>query len=103
MVIRRVHPLSIAKIAGLLYALMGLIVGVFFSLFFMAFGQQMQSETHMPFLGALMGAGAVITMPIFYGVLGFVTSAIAAMIYNLLAGAVGGIEIEVDGAGTVGR
>ncbi len=103
MIIRRVNPMSIAKIAGLLYALMGLIVGVFMSLFFVALGSQMDAAEFGPLGGIFFGAGAIVTLPIFYGVLGFVTTAIAAFIYNLLAGAVGGIEIEVDAVSATAR
>ena len=97
MVVRRINPLSIAKIAGLLYAILGLIVGAFMSLIFGAIGSfGMASHEMPPMFGMLMGAGSIVALPIFYGVLGFVGSALAAMIYNGLAGFVGGIEIDVD-------
>lgn len=38
----------------------------------------------------------VIFLPIMYGVIGFVAGAIGAAVYNLVAGFVGGIEIEVE-------
>lgn len=45
--------------------------------------------------GLLFGAGAIVVLPIFYGVLGFVFAGIGAAIYNLVAGWVGGIEIDM--------
>jgi hypothetical protein len=82
---------------------MGLCFGLFFSLLFVAMGSQMEDTEFGPFGGMLFGAGAIVTLPIFYGVLGFVSTAIAAFIYNLLAGAVGGIEIEVDAVSAAPR
>ena len=49
-----------------------------------------------PVPGMLFGAGAVILLPIFYGVLGFVTTLIGAALYNVVASVVGGVEIEVQ-------
>ena len=43
-----------------------------------------------------MGIAAVIVMPIIYGVLGFIGGIISAAMYNLIAGFVGGIEMEFD-------
>ncbi|MEO7191552.1 MAG: hypothetical protein ABI051_10905 [Vicinamibacterales bacterium] len=98
MVIRRVRPMSVAKVAGAVYALIGLLIGALVSLAALAVGTTMPAESHFPAaLGLLFGAGAIIALPIFYGVMGFVFTAIAAAIYNLVAGVVGGIEIEVDG------
>ena len=95
MAIRRVAPLSVAKISGALYAIMGLFIGAIFSLISIvssAFAQQGSQAG----LGVLFGAAAIIALPIFYGVVGFIGSALAALIYNALAGWLGGIEIEVD-------
>ena len=39
-----------------------------------------------------------IAMPIMYGVFGVVGGAIGAALYNLVAGWVGGIEVELDEA-----
>ncbi|HUF48362.1 MAG TPA: hypothetical protein VMM93_11140 [Vicinamibacterales bacterium] len=97
MVIRRVDPVSVGKIAGLLYALMGLIVGALFSLVAMAgasFGSGMGDGA--PLAGMLFGVGAIIVLPIFYGVLGFVCTLIAAVLYNVVAGIGGGIRIDVE-------
>jgi hypothetical protein len=97
MVVRRINPLSVAKIAGLLYAIIGLIVGAFMSLIFGAMGSLGAAQSDMPpMMGMLVGAGSIVMMPILYGVLGFVTTALSAVIYNVLAGFVGGIEIDVD-------
>ena len=91
MVINRIAPFSLAKISGTLYAGMGLIFGALFSLVTMAgiFG-----GADSPF-GAMFGVGAIIFLPILYGCIGFVASLIGAWLYNVLAGMVGGVELDV--------
>ena len=94
MVIKRVSPLSCAKIAGILYAMMGLLVGGFISLFGLV-GAMAAPEVERGMQGALFGVGAVVILPIFYGCLGFFGALITTALYNLLAGMVGGVEIDV--------
>ena len=47
-------------------------------------------------LGALIGTGSIIVLPIFYGCMGFITTLIVAALYNALAGAVGGVEVDLQ-------
>jgi len=44
----------------------------------------------------MFGVGALVFMPVFYGVLGFVAGAVGAVIYNMFAGLVGGIELDLE-------
>ena len=95
MILKRIDPMSCAKVSGVLYTLMGLIFGVFFSIFSMigaAFGGGGDSGM----LGVIFGVGAIILMPIFYGVLGFIAGGIMAWIYNKVADWMGGVEVEFD-------
>ena len=94
MVVTRVNPLSCAKVAGLLYAIMGLLFGVVFSLVAML-GAFAATDAGSGILGAVFGIGAVVFMPIFYGCMGFVMTLIGAVLYNAVAGTIGGIEIDV--------
>ena len=99
MTIKRVSPVSVGKVAGLLYALVGLLVGAMFSLIAfaggMAAGAAGEEAGHGAMFGALFGVGAIVIFPILYGVMGFISAMIMALIYNLVAGIVGGIEIDV--------
>ena len=97
MIITRVEPMSVAKISAAVYALMGLIFGGLISLFGLV-GGAFPSRSHGSGLGALFGIAAVLVMPLIYGAIGFIFSLIGAWLYNVLAGVVGGIEIEVTGA-----
>jgi hypothetical protein len=95
MTITRVGPLSVAKIAGLLGAVIGLLAGAFVSLFSMAgaaFGARAGEDG--AFFGALFGVGAIILLPILYGCMAFVMTLIQAALFNIAVGIVGGIEIE---------
>ncbi len=95
MVIKRVGPVSCAKIAAILYALIGIVIGIAVSLISMAgaFGSNLSSYSG---LAAVVGGGAIVAFPIFYAVLGFVGALIAAGLYNLAAGLLGGIQIDVE-------
>lgn len=97
MKLRRVGPLSCAKMAGVLYAALGLIFGCFVSaaaLFGVALGAGDEPGTAV--LGLLFGVGAVVVMPIVYGLLGFVSALVGAALYNLVARVTGGIELELE-------
>jgi len=92
MIVRRLSPLSFAKVSGIVYAILGLIAGVMFALFSHDGGRGSSGAV----FNAVFGVGALIFMPIGYGVLGFVFSLILAVLYNVVARFVGGIEIQTD-------
>ena len=95
MVIKRVGPVSCAKIVGVLYVILGLVFGGMFSLMSLAGGFGADTAGAVG-LGMLMGAGAIIILPIMYGCFGFVMTLFMAWMYNLLAGVVGGIEVDLQ-------
>lgn len=95
MVIKRVGPVSCAKIVGTLYAILGLLFGGVVSLVAVAGGFG-SNTSDAGAIGAIIGAGSIVVFPICYGAIGFVASLIGAWLYNFLAGMVGGIELEVQ-------
>ena len=95
MVIRRIGPMSCARISGTLYAVTGLILGAIFSLVSMAGGFSAESSEEAGF-AAVFGVAAIMILPLLYGGLGFVGTLIAAWLYNILAGVVGGIELDLQ-------
>ena len=94
MVITRIGPVSFAKIAGTLYLILGFIIGAVVSAVAMAGGFASRAGSGSGGIGMVMGAASIIIFPLLYGCFGFVASFIAAWLYNVLAGLVGGIEIE---------
>ncbi len=94
MVLKRIDVLSAGKVSGVIYAGIGLIVGAFFSLFSLV-GLAAVGDDNGAY-ALLMGIGAVIFMPIFYGVVGFIGGVVGAVIYNIAASVLGGIELELQ-------
>ena len=90
MKLKSIGVLSLAKLEGIIMALVGLVLGLFMA----AFGVVAGSIGRSPFAG--LGIAAVIILPIIYGVCGFVGGAIGALVYNLIAGWIGGIELELQ-------
>jgi hypothetical protein len=81
--IRRIDVLSCAKILATILAGNGLIIGALASI-----GQAGRM--------GLFGVAAIVVLPIVYGLAGFLTGAVSAVLYNFAAGIVGGLEVEID-------
>ena len=96
MVVRKVGVVSVAKILAALYAGMGLLIGGVFALISLVSAGWMAGQDGPAWLGAVFGVGAVVLLPIFYGLLGLIGGAIMAALYNLFAGMVGGIELDLQ-------
>jgi hypothetical protein len=91
--IKRIAPLQLGKMMGLVYGLLGLLfLPVFF--LFSVIGSQLPGPQRVGMMA--MGVGFALFMPVLYAVMGFVFGIIGAAIYNLIAKWVGGIEVEVD-------
>jgi uncharacterized protein YacL len=96
MILRRIDPLSAAKVLGVLYAALGLLIGLVVScLSALGFLAALASRDHKG-LPVVIGVLAIVVAPVFYGALGFVSGLVTAGLYNLAARAVGGIRIEVE-------
>lgn len=95
MVIKRVGVWSVAKMYGALSGAMGLLFGVILAIASMV-GVSLAEGENSPFMGVLFGAGAIVALPLFYGVMGLVVGAVGALIYNAVAAVVGGITIDVE-------
>ena len=93
-IVRRIAPGSAFKVGLVVYAFLGLIVGVVCSLLVLT-GAPFARQAHMPFVGTFVGLFAVILCPILYGIIGGVAAAIGAAIYNLASSWVGGLEVEI--------
>ena len=98
-VINRVGVLSYAKIAMLLMAIIGLVEGLVYALVVAILGDIPAGASgdiagNAEFLKAV-GFAIIIILPIIYAVIGFALGALGAWVYNLLAGWVGGVELEL--------
>lgn len=100
MVLRSVGVLSVGKVMGTLYALVGLIMGAILALMAMAGGAiQAENGAEAMVPGATLGIAAIIVMPILYGIGGFIGGIVTGALYNLVAGLVGGVEMNFDAPG----
>jgi hypothetical protein len=103
MVIRRFGVWSAAKLYAGITGTFGLIAGIFFALAAMLGGfasaagsNDTGSGLAAGGLGALFGVGAIIFLPILYGLMDLIGGAIGAGLYNLFAGIFGGLEVEIQ-------
>jgi hypothetical protein len=104
MVIRRIGVWSAARLYGGMSAVMGLLLGACFAVIAMVGGgmaavaESSGTGTGLAsgMLGAMFGVGAIIILPLFYGVLGIIMGALTAALYNLFAGMFGGIEMDIQ-------
>ncbi len=99
-VIARISPGSAFKVGLVLYALLGLLLGVLVALIsLMAGGIVARLSERTSGLSTVVGfgggVGAIIVMPIMYGLIGGIAFVISALIYNLVAGWVGGLEVDL--------
>jgi hypothetical protein len=91
--IKRIAPLQLGKMLAILYGIMGLLFIPFF-LLIAVFGSRMPGQQRVGFMA--LGAGFAVFLPLIYAAMGFVFGALGALIYNLVAKWIGGIEVEVE-------
>ena len=88
--IRSVRVLSAAKVNGVLYGILGLLIAPFLLL---GPGVAMMGGERRGFMGAVTLA---VFLPFFYACVGFIAGAVLAFIYNAISHAIGGIEVELQ-------
>ena len=97
-IIKRIDVMSAAIMGAATAAALGLIAGLFIA----AFGGAMSNFGNNSSFGNSGGFGsglgivAVVLFPVLYGFFGFIGGAIYAALYNLFAGMVGGIKVELE-------
>jgi hypothetical protein len=77
-----------------MYAAMGLLFGALFACIALVGGFARSGDETAAF-SAGFGVGAVVVFPLLYGVAGVVFGALSAWLYNVFAGMVGGIEVQL--------
>jgi len=96
--IKRFDPISVMKIAAICYAVLGLLEGIFIAVIFSTAGLAGSSEgSNIPrFLAPIFSVFAIFIFPILFAILGAIGGALGAVIYNVSARFVGGIEVDVE-------
>jgi hypothetical protein len=95
--IKKFEPLSVMRIAAICYGAMGLLEGALFSVIFLVMPMAVPAQQQMPrWLGMLFGGLSIVFFPIIFALFGALMAGLGAVIYNVSAGFVGGIEVEVE-------
>jgi hypothetical protein len=92
--IRRFGVIRTSNVAALIYLFITLIFVVPFALVLAAGGGQPSVPGQPDFSGA--GLVFLLIIPFVYAGLGWVFTAIGCLVYNLAAGFVGGIEVQIE-------
>ena len=95
--IKKFEPVSVMRVSAVCYAVLGLLEGAIFAAVFSFVPFAGPDTGRMPrFMGPLFGVGALIGFPILFAVMGAIFGGLGAVVYNLTARFVGGIEVEVE-------
>jgi hypothetical protein len=93
--IRRFNVIKTSTVVALMYMLIIAVIVVPFLLLFAVAGVSVNGgPTQGGGVIAILGLGVFLIL--FYGLLGWVFTAIACLLYNVVAGWVGGIEVQVE-------
>ena len=93
--LRSVGVLSCAKIYGVINMAIGILIALFLVLIGLAGLAVAPGQQKLGMIGMLV---LVALSPFFYGAVGFVMGAVGALLYNWIASALGGIEMELEAA-----
>ncbi|MFZ0821990.1 MAG: hypothetical protein WAM91_18150 [Candidatus Acidiferrales bacterium] len=93
--LKRVGPGSAFKVGLIVYGFIGLIFGAFVSLFSLI-GAGIAGGSAAGGFGIFFGTFSILVFPICYGIIGAIFAAISAAIYNLAAGWVGGLQVDIS-------
>jgi uncharacterized protein YacL len=92
--IQHIGVLSVAKVAAIIYLVIGLIIGLLSSVAVLV--ASVAASGDFPIAnGMFFAIMTLVLAPLFYAVLGFVLGAIAAAVYNVAAKAIGGVEVDL--------
>jgi hypothetical protein len=92
--VKKVGVMSLAKVMGIIYGALGLIFIPFALIFAAASAVSGEAST---MIGGMVGAIVIAVLaPFIYGCMGFISGALIAWLYNLIAGKFGGLELQVE-------
>jgi hypothetical protein len=98
--VKHIGPGSAFKVGLVLYAFLGLIVGVIMACVSLITGSlgslAGEATPGARAFGFGFGLASIIIFPLLYGLIGGIGGAISAALYNLIAGWVGGLEVEIN-------
>ena len=93
--LKNVAPIQFALVSAVVYGVLGLVVAVLLVPFSMLITATAPPEQVPKWFGIFFGVAGLVMIPVMEAVTGFVFALIAALIYNLVSGWTGGIEITL--------
>jgi len=91
--LKKINPLSLAKIFSVLNGFAGLILGAIASGYsFLG----IEPSSQIGPIGSIFGIASILIVPLIHMVMGFITGYLVGLFYNLAAKEIGGIEIELE-------
>ena len=95
MILKKIGVLSLAKIQAILMAIFGFIMILFSGIVFSLFGGQMAAyyDTAGIAMPPFQWISLILT-PAIYAIIGFISGAVIALLYNLVAKKFGGIKLD---------
>jgi hypothetical protein len=95
--LRKIGVVSVMKLFFVVYFLLGFLVGLGITLFSVVMSSALGNAAGNAIPGGmwLFGPLAVVVMPLLYGTIGALFSGLGALIYNLLAAYVGGVQVLI--------
>jgi hypothetical protein len=97
--LKRIEPASAMKIGAIIYAFLGLFIGIVLACISLVAGSLTRIGGNPMGMGALgvgMGFGSIIVAPIVYAIIGAIGAGLAAVVYNLAARLIGGVEVDIS-------
>ncbi|MGB1251222.1 MAG: hypothetical protein ACPG8W_11445 [Candidatus Promineifilaceae bacterium] len=93
--VKSVGVVSFAKVAAVIYGLIGVLYG---GLFFLTslIGASFAEELGMGGFGILGGLAALVLIPLLFAFIGFIGGLIGGFLYNIALKFAGGLEIELE-------
>lgn len=88
--IKSIDVMSFAKIHAVFGIIIGIIYGIMAAFVFGALGLATGGTGLEVF-----GLAAIVIFPIIFGIVAFIMGAITAIVYNVIAGMVGGIQVNL--------
>lgn len=91
--LRSLDVISCAKVYGIIHMAIGILIGLMVVVIAMIGVAAAPGQQKLGMVGVLVIAAL---SPFLYGALGFVIGALSALLYNWIASAVGGIQMELE-------
>jgi hypothetical protein len=88
--VKSIDVMSLAKIKAVFGIIIGLVYGIMAAFIFGAMGMS-RGVTGLEVFGVL----SIVIFPIVFAIMAFVIGAIVAVLYNVIAGWVGGIRVDL--------